>query len=105
MAARVHDPQDAGFREEELALLEALPLLRAETAEFALDRLREFFDDRALGQIVHAYGIYRGVHTALAILGAEFVDDEGRPLSERAGFGVVTCDDGSFTPRDRVPFP
>ncbi len=99
----MHDPEGAGFREAELAVLRALPLLKAETAELALEELRPYFDvgaDRGeIGQIVHAYGLYRGLHATLAVLGAEILDDEGRPLSEREGFGVVTRDDGTFVPR------
>ena len=93
----------AGFREPELAVLRALPLMRAETAELGLEELRPHFDvggDRGeIGQIVHAYGMYRGLHATMAVLGAEILDDQGRPLSEREGFGVVTRDDGTFVPR------
>lgn len=90
-------------------MLRALPLLGHESAERALEQLREHFDvdaDRGeIGQIVHAYGLYRGLHTTMAALGAEILDDGGRPLSERPGFGVVTMDDGSFRPRGEVPLP
>ena len=90
-------------------MLRALPLLEAETALLALDELRAHFDlgeDRGeVGQIVHAYGMYRGLHTTMAILGAEILDDDGRPLSERTGFGVVTMDDGTFKPRSELELP
>jgi hypothetical protein len=109
MAARVRDPAGAGFSEAELALLRALPLIGAGTAELALEELRGHFDvggERGeIGQIVHAYGLYRGLHTAMAALGAEFLDSEGRPMSEQPGFGVVTMEDGSFEARDEVPLP
>ena len=58
-----------------------------------------------IGQIVHAYGLYRGLHTSMAILGAEILDAEGHPLSEREGFGVVTRDDGSFAAREEISLP
>jgi hypothetical protein len=109
MAARVHDPEGAGFTEAELALLRALPLLRAETADLAIAELAPHFDvgaDRGeIGQIVHAYGMYRGLHGTLAVLGAEILDDTGRPLSEGTGFGVVTRADGTFLPRGDVELP
>ena len=83
--------------------------MKAETAELAIAELEPFFDvggDRGeIGQIVHAYGMYRGLHTAMAIMGAEIVDADGRPLSEREGFGVVTMDDGTFKPRSEVALP
>jgi hypothetical protein len=105
----VHDPEGAGFTEPELAVLRALPLMKAETAELAIEELRAHFDvegDRGeIGQITHAYGMYRGLHATMAVLGAEILDAEGRPLSERPGFGVVTMDDGRFEPRDEVPLP
>jgi hypothetical protein len=103
MAARVHDPEGAGFTDAELALLRALPLLRAESADRAIAELAPHFDvgeDRGeIGQIVHAYGMYRGLHSTLAVLGAEILDAEGRPLSEREGFGVVTDSSGRFHAR------
>ncbi|MDJ0847222.1 MAG: hypothetical protein QNK04_02460 [Myxococcota bacterium] len=109
LAARVHDPEGAGFSEAEHAVLRALPLMRAESADLALEELRGHFDvggDRGeIGQIVHAYGLYRGLHATMAVLGAEILDDEGRPLSERPGFGVVTTDDGRFVPRDAIDLP
>ncbi len=109
LATRVHDPEGAAFSEAEQAVLRALPLMKAETAELALDALRGHFDvggDRGeIGQIVHAYGLYRGLHATMAVLGAEILDAEGRPLSERAGFSVVTTDDGRFVPRDEVKLP
>jgi hypothetical protein len=109
MAARVRDPEGAGFSEAERALLRALPLMKAGTAELALEELRAHFDvggDRGeIGQIVHAYGMYRGLHTTMSVLGAEFLDSHGRPLSEQPGFGVVTMEDGSFAARDEVPLP
>lgn len=105
----MHDPEGAGFSDAERAVLCALPMLRAETAEIAIEGLREHFDvdeDRGeVGQILHAYGLYRGLHSTMAALGAEFVDSDGRVLSERPGFGVVTMDDGSFQPREDVPLP
>jgi len=109
MAARVHDPEGAGFTDAEQALLRALPLMKAETALLALDALRGHFDvgeDRGeIGQIVYAYGMYRGLHTANAVLGVEFLDADGRPLSERPGFGVVTMSDGSFRARSEIDLP
>ncbi len=105
MAARVHDPEGAGFDAPELALLKALPLLRAETADAGLAALREHFDEGEIGQIVHAHGMYRGLHGAMAVLGAEILDGEGRPLSQRSGFGVVTRADGRFVARDDVELP
>jgi hypothetical protein len=109
MAVRVRDPEGAGFTEAELALLRALPLLRAESADRALAELAPHFDvgeDRGeIGQIVHAYGLYRGLHGTLAVLGAEILDAAGRPLSERPGFGVVTRADGSFLARGDVELP
>ncbi|MFP6655962.1 MAG: hypothetical protein VCB25_10055 [Myxococcota bacterium] len=102
LAARVTDPEGAGFREYELAVLRALPLMRAETAEDALGLLRPNFEAGEIGQIVHAYGMYRGIHATLTVLGAEILDAEGRPLSERRGFGAVTRVDGSMVPRDEA---
>ena len=105
----MRDPEGAGFSEAELAVLRALPLMKADTAELAIEALRAHFDvggDRGeIGQIVHAYGLYRGVHATMAILGAEILDDEGRPLSERPGFGIVTTDDGRFLARSEVELP
>jgi len=90
-------------------VLRALPLLAAETAEVAIESLRQHFDvgeDRGeVGQIIHAYGFYRGIHATMAALGAEFVDADGHPLSERRGFSVVTMDDGSFRARGDVSLP
>jgi hypothetical protein len=90
-------------------VLKALPLLEAETAEIAIETLRQHFDvgeDRGeVGQIVHAYGFYRGIHATMAALGAEFVDADGHRLSERPGFGVVTRDDGSFCARGDIALP
>ena len=102
MAARVTDPEGADFRERELAVLQALPRLRAETAENAIKGLRLHFDDGEIGQIVHAYGMYRGLHATLAALGAEILDADGRPLSDKPGFGAVTRADGSMMPRAEV---
>ena len=102
MAARVHDPEGAGFEPRELALLKALPQLTAESADAGLASLREHFDEGEVGQIVHAHGMYRGLHGVLAVIGAEILDGDGRPLSEREGFGVVTRADGSFLARDDV---
>ena len=83
--------------------------MKAETAELAIEELRGHFDvdgDRGeIGQIIHAFGMYRGVHSTMAILGAEILDDEGHPLSKRPGFGVVTMDDGRFVPRAEVELP
>jgi hypothetical protein len=109
MASRVHDPEGAGFTPPELALLRALPLMKSDMASPALDALREHFDvdeDRGeIGQVVYAYGMYRGLHAANAILGVEFLDDEGRPLSERNGFGVVTTADGRWKARSEIDLP
>ena len=109
LAARVPDPEGAGFSAAELAVLRALPQMRAETAELAIAELRSHFDQGAdrgeVGQIIHAYGMYRGLHTTMAVLGAEILDAEGRPLSERVGFGVVTMDDGTFQSRSEVALP
>ena len=102
LAARVTDPEGADFRERELAVLQALPRMRAETAESAIKGLRLHFDDGEIGQIVHAYGMYRGLHATLAALGAEILDADGRPLSDKPGFGAVTRADGSMVPRDEV---
>jgi len=106
LAARVHDPEGAGFTDAEQALLRALPILTAESADLAIEILRDHFDvgqDRGeVGQIIHAYGMYKGLHTTMAALGAEILDSDGNPLSERAGFGVVTMDDGSFRARDEI---
>jgi hypothetical protein len=41
----------------------------------------------------------------MAVMGAEILDEDGTPLSERKGFGVVTMDDGSFRARDEVDLP
>ena len=105
----MHDPEGAGFSEAELAVLKTLPLLGAETAELAIEALHQHFDvgeDRGeVGQILHAYGFYRGIHATMAALGAEFLDEQGRALSERPGFGVVTMDDGSFRARSDVALP
>ena len=104
LAARVTDPDAEGFTEAERAVLRALPRLGSTDAEATIDGLRTHFDvdaDRGeIGQIVHAYGMYRGMHATLAALGAEILDDDGRPLSDRDGFGVVTMDDGSFVARN-----
>jgi hypothetical protein len=113
LAARVADPfadrERAGFRDAELALLRALPRLRAESAESALAGLREHFDadaDRGeIGQIVYAYGMYKGLHSANAALGVEILDERGIPLSERAGFSVVTQEDGRFARRSDFDLP
>ena len=103
------DPEAEDFTDAERALLRALPMLGAETAELALEELRQHFDveeDRGeVGQIVHAWGLYRGLHSAMAALGAEILDDRGQPLSEREGFGVVTTDDGRFVARTEVDLP
>ena len=99
------DPQGAGFDEPELALLQALPLMKAETAELAIEALGRHFDEGQIGEIVHAYGMYRGLHTAMAVLGAEILDADGERMSKRAGFGVVTMDDGTFKARADVPLP
>jgi hypothetical protein len=108
MASRIRDPEGAGFTDAELALLRALPLMKAGTAGRAIEELRGHFDvgeDRGeIGQIICAFGMYRGIHSTMAMLGAEIVDDEG-PLSERSGFGVVTMDDGRFLPRDEFELP
>ncbi|MCH2169751.1 hypothetical protein MK489_03115 [Myxococcota bacterium] len=109
LAARVHNPDGADFSGAEQAVLRALPLMAGETAELAIEHLQTHFDvgdDRGeIGQIIHAYGLYRGIHTTMAALGAEILDDHGRPLSEQPGFSVVTLDDGSFKPRSEVPLP
>ena len=109
LASRVHAPEGAGFTPAEEALLRALPLMRGETAELAIEMLGEHFDvgeDRGeIGQIIHAYGMYRGIHTTMAVMGAEILDADGRPLSEQTGFGVVTMDDGSFKARSDVALP
>jgi len=102
LAARVTDPEGAGFREREAAVLQALSQMRAETAANAIEELRSSFDDGEIGQIVHAYGMYRGLHATLAALGAEILDAAGQPLSEKPGFGAVTRADGSMVPRDEV---
>ena len=43
-------------------------------------------------------------HEPLYVI-AEILDADGRPLSEREGFGVVTLDDGTFKPRSEVALP
>ncbi len=102
LAARVHDPDGAGFDPSEEALLGALPLL-AEHPVDAIARLKPHFDrdaDRGeIAQIITAYGMYRGLHLTNAALGVSFVDEEGRPLPVERGFHVVTMDDGSFQRR------
>ena len=109
LAARVLDPEGAGFEDAELALLRALPLMKPDTIELAVDALKGHFDvgeDRGeIGQILIAYGMYRGMHTALSAMGAAVLDDDGHPLDERDGFGVVTMDDGSSVPRDQLALP
>jgi hypothetical protein len=80
-------------------------LLRAETADLAIEELRAHFDEGEIGQIVHAFGLYRGLHATMAVMGAEILDEAGRPLSEREGFGVVTMDDGTFRARNEVDLP
>lgn len=106
LASRVHDPDGAGFTEAEQALLLALPILDAASAERAIEILRDHFDvgeDRGeVGQIIHCYGMYKGLHTTMAALGAEILDGDGRPLSEGSGFGVVTMDDGTFRARGEI---
>jgi len=108
MASRIRDPEGAGFTDAELALLRALPLMKTETAERAIEELRGHFDvgeDRGeIGQILYAFGMYRGIHSTMTMLGVEIFDDEG-PLSERNGFGVVTTDDGRLVPRDEFELP
>ncbi|MEE2665180.1 MAG: hypothetical protein VX681_13775 [Myxococcota bacterium] len=79
--------------------------MKAESAERAIDTLAGHFDAGEIGQIIHAYGMYRGLHTTMAMLGAEILDAEGRPLSAREGFGVVTMDDGTFKARSEIPLP
>jgi len=109
LAARVADPEGAGFSDAEQALLRALRLMQPETADLAIETLRTHFDvdgDRGeIGQIIHAFGMYRGVHTTLALLGVRILDDAGSPLDPAAGFGVVTMADGRFTPRREVDLP
>jgi hypothetical protein len=79
--------------------------MKAETAELAIEALEDHFDEGEIGQIIHAYGMYRGLHTTMAMLGAEILDAEGQPLSARAGFGVVTMDDGTFKARSHIHLP
>ena len=109
LAARVADPEGAGFSDAEQALLRALRLMQPETADLAIEALRTHFDvdgDRGeIGQIIHAFGMYRGVHTTLALLGVRILDDAGNALDPAAGFGVVTMADGRFTPRREVDLP
>lgn len=107
LAARIAcgDVDGSGFDEAEQAVLRALPRLVGATTEQAIDTLRPHFDDGAIGQIVHAYGMYRGLHTTMAAIGAEILADDGTPLSERAGFSVVTRDDGTFVARDEIDLP
>lgn len=109
LAARIPAPEGAEFTEAEQALLRALPLLTAEAADRGISILREHFDvpeDRGeVGQIIHAYGFYRGIHSTMAALGAEILDETGKPLSQRPGFGVVTMDDGTFKPRSEFKIP
>ena len=109
LALRVLDPEGAGFSDAELAVLRAIPMLGAQTAEIAIEGLQEHFDvgeDRGeIGQILHAYGFYRGIHATMAALGAEFIGPDGQRLSEQPGFGVVTMDDGSFQARSDVALP
>jgi len=100
LAARVHDPEGAGFSEAEQGLLRALRAMQAGRADAALEELRAHFEEGCVGQILHAFGLYRGLHTTMALIGAEILDDAGRPLSLREGFGVVTTTDGRFVPRD-----
>ena len=109
LASRVTDPEGAAFSEAERAVLDALPLMGAPTAERAIALLRRHFDQDEergeVGQIVYAYGLYRGLHATLAALGARMLDAEGRALEPAAGFGVVTTDKGAFLPRDEVELP
>lgn len=79
--------------------------MKAETAELAIDALKGHFDEGQIGEIIHAYGMYRGLHTTMAVIGAEILDAEGERLSDRTGFGVVTMDDGTFKARGDVPLP
>ena len=108
LASRVTDPEGAGFSDAEQALLRGLRLMKAETAELAIETLREHFDvdrDRGeIGQILHAFGVYRGVHTTLALLGVRILDEAGHPLDPADGFGVVTLSDGRFKARHEVDF-
>ena len=80
--------------------------MKPETADLAIEILGGHFDvgeDRGeIGQILHAYGMYKGLHTTMAALGAEILDEQGNPLSARPGFGVVTMNDGTFKARDEV---
>jgi hypothetical protein len=106
MAAKVLDPDGAGFTEAELAVLRALRLMNADTALLALDELRRHFDvgeDRGeIGQIVYAYASYRAFHSSAAIFGSELLDEDGRPLVDQPGFAIVALTDGTFQDRAEV---
>lgn len=97
------NPETAGFEDVEKAVLQALPVLLGTEAASALESLRAHFDldgDRGeVGQIVHAYGLYRGMHFTLAALGAEILGESGKPLSEKPGFHVVTDENGQMQAR------
>ena len=97
------NPEAAGFEDAEKAVLRALPVLMGTEAASALESLRAHFDlagDRGeVGQIVHAYGLYRGMHFTLAALGAEIIGESGKPLSANPGFHVVTDKNGQMRAR------
>ncbi len=103
MAASVPAGAHPDFTEAECALLRALRLMGEGAGEEAIDALRPHFDvdgdQGEIGQIVYAYGMYRGLHTANAALGVEFLDADGTPLRDRPGFSVVTTADGRFAAR------
>ncbi|MAJ62091.1 MAG: hypothetical protein CBC48_20440 [bacterium TMED88] len=100
-------PKDPGFPPREQALLQGLVKLDAGQHLEAVQVLQTEFDQHdaagEIGQIIHAHGLYRGLHSTLAAIGAEILDAEGRPLSDLAGFTAVTDDEGGLHPRKDFP--
>ncbi|MCH2186524.1 hypothetical protein MK280_11705 [Myxococcota bacterium] len=102
-------PDDPGFAPQEQALLQGLIRLDAGQYLKAVQVLQTEFDQHEakgeVGQIIHAHGLYRGLHATLAAVGAEILDAEGQPLSRRPGFSVITNADGGLYPRKDFPDP
>jgi hypothetical protein len=105
----VTSPNDPGFPPREQTLLQGLARLDAGQHLQAVQVLKVEFDQNEgtgeIGQIIHAHGLYRGLHSTLSAIGAEILDAEGQPLSRLAGFSVVTDAEGGLHPRKDFPAP
>ena len=102
-------PNDPGFPPREQTLLQGLARLDAGQHLQAVQVLKVEFDQNEgtgeIGQIIHAHGLYRGLHSTLSAIGAEILDAEGQPLSRLAGFSVVSDEEGGLHPRKGFPAP